>query len=184
MRKSRSFLLSLAVWASMSSGALTAQTALSADGVIESTFGGFKFPDGTVQSGAAASDGTPIHLFGKCLVADNANTGVGLIFTVPNAKRLEIHFVGLAAANLDFSEGLLPMIHVGSGNSAFYFEEMVGGNHYPGLGASLIRTQSKLVHMDAAAGDNVSCEVWTTLNSGTNRQLQVFIAGHLLDAAP
>jgi hypothetical protein len=163
---------------------LSAQTAISAAGLVESTSGGFKFPDGTVQSGAAASDGTPVHLFGKCLVANNANTGVGLIFTVPAGKRLEVDFVSLAAVNLDFGEGLLPLIHMGAGNSSFYFEEMVGGNHYPGLGPSLIRTASKIVHMDAAAGDNVSCEVWTTLNSGTNRELQVSIAGHLLDAAP
>ena len=41
---------------------VVAQTAISADGVVESTSGGFKFPDGTVQGTAAAS--------GSALVAD------------------------------------------------------------------------------------------------------------------
>ena len=59
--------------------------------------------------------------------ADNADTAVGLIFTVPAGKRLEVDFVSLAAVNLGFSEGLLPLINMGSANSSFYFEEMVAG---------------------------------------------------------
>ena len=35
-------------------GAAGAQTVISADGMVESTSGGFKFPDGTVQATAAA----------------------------------------------------------------------------------------------------------------------------------
>ena len=48
-------------------GPLTAQTALSADGVVESTSGGFKFPDGSVQLTAAAGGAAP--------TADTGQTG-------------------------------------------------------------------------------------------------------------
>jgi hypothetical protein len=39
---------------------LAAQTAISADGVVESTSGGFRFPDGSIQTTAAASILAPV----------------------------------------------------------------------------------------------------------------------------
>ena len=44
---------------------LGAQTAISADGVVESTSGGFKFPDGTVQETAAAPGSAPVEDTGQ-----------------------------------------------------------------------------------------------------------------------
>jgi hypothetical protein len=44
---------------------LGAQTAISADGVVESTLGGFKFPDGTVQATAAAPGSAPVEDTGQ-----------------------------------------------------------------------------------------------------------------------
>lgn len=51
--------------AGLMTGPLAAQTAFSADGVIESTSGGFKFPDGSVQTTAGAT----------APVADTGQTG-------------------------------------------------------------------------------------------------------------
>jgi hypothetical protein len=44
---------------------VSAQTAISADGVVESTSGGFKFPDGTVQATAAAQGSAPVEDTGQ-----------------------------------------------------------------------------------------------------------------------
>ena len=44
---------------------LEAQTTISADGVVESTSGGFKFPDGTVQTTAAAPGSAPVEDTGQ-----------------------------------------------------------------------------------------------------------------------
>ena len=44
---------------------LEAQTAVSADGVVESTSGGFKFPDGTVQTSAASSSPATVEDTGQ-----------------------------------------------------------------------------------------------------------------------
>jgi len=52
--------LVLALWAVR----VLAQTAISANGVVESTSGGFKFPDGTVQATAAAG-GAPVEDTGQ-----------------------------------------------------------------------------------------------------------------------
>ena len=48
---------------------VVAQTAISADGVVESTTGGFKFPDGTMQATAAAG-GAPVEDTGQTLCFD------------------------------------------------------------------------------------------------------------------
>ncbi len=40
---------------------LEAQTAISADGMVESTSGGFKFPDGSVQGSAAVAGSAPVE---------------------------------------------------------------------------------------------------------------------------
>ncbi len=44
---------------------LGAQTAISADGVVESTSGGFKFPDGSVQMTAASPGSAPVEDTGQ-----------------------------------------------------------------------------------------------------------------------
>jgi hypothetical protein len=51
----------LIVGMSLGFGPLLAQTVISADGVVESTSGGFKFPDGTVQATAAAQGTAPVE---------------------------------------------------------------------------------------------------------------------------
>jgi Protein of unknown function (DUF1566) len=53
---------------------LEAQTAISADGVVESTSGGFMFPDGTVQTSAAASGSAPVADTGLQQCWDTAGT--------------------------------------------------------------------------------------------------------------
>lgn len=42
-------------------GSAHAQSALTADGVVESTAGGFKFPDGSVQASAAVAGSAPVE---------------------------------------------------------------------------------------------------------------------------
>jgi hypothetical protein len=42
-----------------------AQTAISADGVVESTSGGFKFPDGSIQTAAAVAGSAPVEDTGQ-----------------------------------------------------------------------------------------------------------------------
>lgn len=54
----------LAVLLSLVALPAAAQTAISADGEVESKSGGFKFPDGTVQTTTAA-DTDPLHLVGE-----------------------------------------------------------------------------------------------------------------------
>jgi len=49
---------------------LAAQTAISADGAVESTSGGFKFPDGTVQATAARPGSAPVADTGQTLCRD------------------------------------------------------------------------------------------------------------------
>ena len=53
---------------------LGAQTAISADGVVESTSGGFKFPDGTVQATAAAPGTAPVEDTGQQICYDPTGT--------------------------------------------------------------------------------------------------------------
>lgn len=53
-----------------------AQTAISADGEVESTSGGFKFPDGTIQTTTAA-DTDPPHLVGEAGEPAFGNGGQG-----------------------------------------------------------------------------------------------------------
>ena len=55
----------LTAWTGLASAPLVAQTAILADGVIESTSGGFKFPDGTVQATAAAPGSAPVEDTGQ-----------------------------------------------------------------------------------------------------------------------
>lgn len=50
---------------------LEAQTTISADGVIESTSGGFKFPDGSVQASAAAAGAAPVADTGQSACWDD-----------------------------------------------------------------------------------------------------------------
>lgn len=50
----------LAIFLPVTSPQLTAQTSMSADGIIESSSGGFMFPDGSVQESAVATALTPI----------------------------------------------------------------------------------------------------------------------------
>jgi hypothetical protein len=50
---------------------LVAQTAISADGVVESTSGGFRFPDGTVQESAVLQ---------RCLSTRFLDQGDGTVF--------------------------------------------------------------------------------------------------------
>ncbi len=56
--------------------ALVAQTSISADGVVESTSGGLKFPDGTVQVTAAAARPAPVEATGQQLCWDSSGNGV------------------------------------------------------------------------------------------------------------
>ena len=49
----------------LSTFGVTAQTAITADGVVESTSGGFKFPDGTVQTTAASPGTAPVEDTGQ-----------------------------------------------------------------------------------------------------------------------
>ncbi|MCH7666337.1 MAG: DUF1566 domain-containing protein [Acidobacteria bacterium] len=49
------------VWMGLAFGPLGAQTVISADGMIESTSGGFKFPDGSVQGSAAVAGSAPVE---------------------------------------------------------------------------------------------------------------------------
>jgi len=51
-----------------------AQTAISADGMVESTVGGFKFPDGTVQATAAAAGSAPVEDTGQQTCYDPTGT--------------------------------------------------------------------------------------------------------------
>jgi len=57
--------VTLIVWMGLASALLVAQTVISADGVVESTTGGLKFPDGTVQTTAAASGFAPVEDTGR-----------------------------------------------------------------------------------------------------------------------
>lgn len=54
---------------------LAAQTAFSAEGVVESTSGGFMFPDGSVQTSAAVGGLAPVEDTGQILCYDSAGTG-------------------------------------------------------------------------------------------------------------
>lgn len=66
-------LLSLVLVASFSSEALVAQTAITADGVVESTAGGFRFPDGSIQATAAAG-GAPVEDTGQTACWDESGS--------------------------------------------------------------------------------------------------------------
>jgi len=76
MRASGLVLLILGVLASIGSDALIAQTAISADGVVESTAGGFKFPDATVQT----TSGVNLPF------ASSASVGGGPVFSIINSS--------------------------------------------------------------------------------------------------
>ncbi len=56
-------------------GPLVAQTSISTDGVVESTSGGFRFPDGTIQMTAAASP-APVEDTGQRACADALGTTI------------------------------------------------------------------------------------------------------------
>jgi len=53
----------LVVWLGLAVGPLAAQTAIKADGVVESTAGGFKFPDGSIQAAAAVAGSGPAPIW-------------------------------------------------------------------------------------------------------------------------
>ena len=73
--KKATLLLALGVIASIGTHALMAQTAISADGVIESTSGGLKFPDGTVQATGATGNAALVPDTGQQSCYDPATGG-------------------------------------------------------------------------------------------------------------
>ena len=79
---------------------LAAQTAITADGVVESTTGGFKFPDGSIQVSAFTSSAAPVRDTGQqsCWAVNGdviscAGTGqdgelqVGVAWPTPRLKK-------------------------------------------------------------------------------------------------
>ncbi len=163
-------------------GQALSQTVISADGMIESTSGGFKYPDGSVQT-SAVNAGEPLQASGDCVVPDDDNSARATIYTVPAGKRLQVEHVTFGALNLSSSESLLPGI-VAQGR-LFLLEEIVGGTFYPGLSGGLkIRSASHSVLMHVGAGFSLECEVWTTQSSGNDRIVVVTIAGSLVDVEP
>lgn len=58
------------------SSPLPAQTAFSADGLVESTSGGFKFPDGSIQTTAAGQTSAPVEDTGQDTCWDTTGTEI------------------------------------------------------------------------------------------------------------
>jgi hypothetical protein len=59
-------------------GTISPQQTLSVAGTVESTFGGFQFPDGTVQTTAATSG--PWTALGSSIYCNAGNVGIGTVF--------------------------------------------------------------------------------------------------------
>lgn len=98
--------LALATWA-------FAQTAFKADGVIQSTQGGFKFPDGSIQNEAHSSS-IEIYIQGRAWSGND--TFFYCSFDVPEGKLLMIEKVsGQHRGN----EGHLSANHIGLASSLY-----------------------------------------------------------------
>jgi hypothetical protein len=169
-----------------------AQTGLSADTFIESTSGGFRFPDGTEQSTAAptVAEATPLQAFGTCTLNDgDFSTPVTSIYTVPSGQRLEIEYVNLVAINLGASEVLLPLIITtggGLGSRDFYLEEIDGSEctAYPAFPDTRCLGSGLTLRIHADPDTEVSCRTYSTTNVGNTRTLAMAITGRLVDVAP
>jgi hypothetical protein len=165
-----------------------AQTAISVDGLVESTSGGFMFPDGSQQSSAAPHEGEPVQVRGSCTMNDGDFFTSETIYSVPSGKRLEIELVNLVALNLAASEVLLPIINTTGGGvfNDFYLGEIDGAvcKTYPAFPDLLCAGSSTNVRLYADPGTSVVCKSFSTHDVGDIRTLGMFITGRLLDVAP
>jgi hypothetical protein len=81
------------------------QTALSADGVVESTSGGLKFPDGTVQATAASGNVALVEDTGQTLCYDPGGISPGLVPCAGTGQDGE-HQAGVAWPTPRFTDNL------------------------------------------------------------------------------
>ncbi len=144
---------------------------------------GIQFPDGSLQTTAAAAAGDPVQFVGLCALADDQHITSQTMYTVPSGQRLEIEFVGLVAFNLAPAETVLPMIGTsfGGDTTLFVFEEFVGGTSYPLTGLTIKGKRPSTVRMYADPESSVVCQVFSTTNIGTDREIQMNVSGRLVD---
>ncbi len=74
-------------WVVLAASTLEAQTVVSAHGVVESTAGGFKFPDGSVQVSAAVAGSAPVEDTGVTRCFDSTGTERGCPGTGEDGER-------------------------------------------------------------------------------------------------
>ncbi len=145
-------------------------------GMIESQSGGFKFPDGTIQTSAIKDPA--LSAFQKELHLDSGNTSGS--FDVPNNKRLVIEYLSIRATTPNGTRFL-----------SFDLRTTLNGDHvshsvipaYSGSGVShdLFILQNKVrIYADTNAGGEVRVSV---NRSGTEESgiVDITISGYLLD---
>jgi len=87
-------------------GTTTPSERLTVNGAIQSTLGGFKFPDGTVQSTAATSGGLHIDIAGVERLADAGDTDLAALVVAVNSSSGPV--AGLTIFNFTLSTEFVP----------------------------------------------------------------------------
>jgi hypothetical protein len=160
---------------------------LTVAGVIESTTGGVRFPDGTVQTTAAAIQATSPALqpFAQALSASFSNNpgGISATLNVPAGKRLVIE-----------TASLLVNLPVGQFIDAFTIRTSVGGqladyslfpNSVPSGGANLSAfgiTQPLKIYADPGTLVTATLVRGESAGGALNTGFYVVISGYLVDA--
>lgn len=164
---------------------------LTVAGTIESTNGGVKFPDGTVQATAGITANQivlvrdpdnparqPVQASGDCTVINGASCSTVLL-GVPAGKRLVIEYVsmtvmlGVAGAMAKFS---LNTVNGDFGVHRFPWSQPTVA---PALGGSRTATVSQQVRIYADPGTAVSALGEVSIN--TTGEIVFEISGHFVD---
>ena len=146
---------------------------------------GVQFPDGTLQTTAAAPAGEPVHITEGCVLGGTDYSQECTLYTVGAEQQLVIESVGVQAYKLGAAEAVLPVLVTTFDGSltGVSFEELVGGTFYPGIATSVRANRPGRVRLYADPGTDVLAHVHSTTNSGTGRQVAFTITGHLVDVS-
>jgi len=87
-------------------GTTTPSERLTVDGVIQSLLGGFKFPDGTVQTTAATSSGVHVDIASAERLADAGDTDLAALVVAVNSSSGPV--AGLTISNFTLSTETVP----------------------------------------------------------------------------
>lgn len=137
--------------AGLMTGPLSAQTALSADGVVESTSGGFKFPDGSVQLMAALT-WVESTLNAGSTACTNYTAGTFSDWRLPNIREL--------SSLVDFSQSspALPAGHPFANMQLAFYWSSTSNVSTPGNAFSLNLWSGRT--SDSGDKDSFSDSIW------------------------